>query len=99
MYVYLLRTLSIQIAKTKLLVKMASESGRIANMTEDLLEIIDNKDFKQTKAVIEKSVSLTIVSYILNLFISKILMRYSKTNTTWFISRSSNITGPLVLDA
>ena len=28
MYVYLLRTLSIQISKTKLLVKMASESGR-----------------------------------------------------------------------
>ena len=33
--------------------------------------------------------SLTIVSYILNLFISKIFMRYSKTNTTWFILRSS----------
>ena len=25
----------------------------------------------------------------INLFISKIFMRYSKTNTTWFISRSS----------
>ena len=34
-------------------------------------------------------VSLTIVSYIFNLFISKIFMRYSKTNTTWFILRSS----------
>ena len=30
-----------------------------------------------------------IVCYILNLFICKIFMRYSKTNTTWFISRSS----------
>ena len=29
----------------------------------------------------------------------KIFMRYSKTNTMWFISRSSKITGPLVLDA
>ena len=88
---------------------------------------IDNKDSKQTKVVIEKSVGifrshceskekamfsrrlksiiilncpvscvsftlkfgLTIVSYILNLFISKIIMRYSKTNTIWFISKSS----------
>ena len=32
---------------------------------------------------------LTIDSYILNLFISKMFMRYSKTNTTWFISTSS----------
>ena len=71
MHVYLLRTLSIQISKTKLLVKMASESGRIANLTvEDLQDIIDTKDSKQTKA-------------------GKIFMRYSKTNTTWFISRSS----------
>ena len=62
MYVYLLCTLSIQIAKTnlKLLVKMASEQER-----------------------------LTIVCYILNLLICKIFMRYSKTNTTWFISTSS----------
>ena len=60
MYVYLLYTLSIQISKTKFLVKMTSEQE-----------------------------SLTIVSYILNLFISKIFMRYSKTNTTWFISRNS----------
>ena len=57
MYVYLLRTSSIQISKRKLLVKMASECGRFANLTEeDLQEIIDNKDSKQTKAVIEKSV-------------------------------------------
>ena len=57
MYVNLLRTLSIQISKTKLLAKMASESGHFANLTEeDLQEIIDNKDSKQTKAVIEKSV-------------------------------------------
>ena len=43
----------IQISKTKLLVKMASESGRFANLTEeDLQEIIDvNKDSKQTKAL------------------------------------------------
>ena len=62
---------------------MASESGPFANLKEeDLQEIIDNKDSKQT-------VWLTIVSYILNLFISKMFMRYSKTNTTWFISRSS----------
>ena len=59
MYVYLLCTLSIQISKMKLLVKMASESGRFANlMEEDLQEIIDNKDSKQTKAVIEKSVGI-----------------------------------------
>ena len=59
-YVYLLRTLSIQIAKTnlKLLVKMASEQERLT------------------------------ISYILNLLICKIFIRYSKTNTTWFISRS-----------
>ena len=64
---------------------MASEIGRFAILTEeDLQDIIDNKDSKQTKAVIEKSVSVTIVSYILNLFISKIFMRYSKTYTTWF---------------
>ena len=51
MYVCLLCTLSIQISKTKLLVKMASESGRITNlMVEDLQEIIDTKDSKQTKA-------------------------------------------------
>ena len=35
MYVYLLRTLSIQIFKTKLMVKMPSESGRFANLTEE----------------------------------------------------------------
>ena len=70
MYVYLLHTLSIQISKMKLLVKMASESGRFANLTEDLQEIIDNEDSKQTTA-------------------GKIFMRYSKTSTTWFISRSS----------
>ena len=35
--------------------------------------------------------------YILNLFISKIFMRYSKTNTTWFISRSSWNSWSLVL--
>ena len=69
MYVYLPRTLSIQISKTKLLVKMASEQER-----------------------------LTIVCYILNLFICKIFMRYSKTNTTWFISSSKN-SSPSVLDA
>ena len=47
MYVYLLRTLSLQISKTKLLVKMASENGRIANLTEeDLQEIINTKDSK-----------------------------------------------------
>ena len=45
MYVNLLRSLSIQISKTKLLVKMVSESRRFANLTEeDLQEIIDNKD-------------------------------------------------------
>ena len=41
------------------------------------------------KDTIGWQVSLTIVSYILNLFISKIFMSYSKTNTTWFIFRSS----------
>ena len=52
-------TLSIQISKTKLLVNMASESGRFANLTEqNLQEVIDNKDSKQTKAVIEKSVGM-----------------------------------------
>ena len=67
MYIYLLHTLSIQISKTKLLVKMASESRRFANlMEEDLQEIIDNKDL-----------------------LGKTFMRHSKTNTTWFISRSS----------
>ena len=77
---------------------MASEIGRFAILTEeDLQEIIDNKDSKQTKAVIEKSVSVTIVSYILNLFISKIFMRYSKTNTTWFNREVGKIPGPSVL--
>ena len=53
MYGYLLRTLSIQISKTKLLVKMASESRRFANLTEeDLQKLSINKDSKQTKAVI-----------------------------------------------
>ena len=48
MYACLLRTLLIQISKTKLLVEIASESGRFANLTEDYLqEIIDNKDSKQ----------------------------------------------------
>ena len=57
MYVYLLRTLLIHISKTKLLVRKESESGRFANWTEeDLQKIIDNKDSKQNKAVIEKSV-------------------------------------------
>ena len=38
---------------------MESESGRFANLTEqDLQEIIYNKDSKQTKAVIEKSVGI-----------------------------------------
>ena len=38
---------------------MASESRRFANLTEeDLQEIIDNKDSKQTNAVIEKSVGI-----------------------------------------
>ena len=56
MYIYLLRTLSIQISKTKLLVKMASGSEHFANLTkQDLQEITDNKDSKQAKAVIEKS--------------------------------------------
>ena len=41
MYVYLLRTLLIQISKMKLLVKMASESGCFANVMENLQEIID----------------------------------------------------------
>ena len=60
MYVYLLCALSIQISKMKLLVKMASESGRFANLTEkDLQEIIDNKDSKQTKAVLEKCVGIS----------------------------------------
>ena len=59
MYVYLLHTLLIQISKTKLLVKMASESECFANLTEeDLQEIIDNKDSKQTKTVIKKSVGI-----------------------------------------
>ena len=40
MYVYLLCTQSIQISKTKLLVKMASESERFCK----LQEIIKNKD-------------------------------------------------------
>ena len=45
MYVYLLCTLSIQISKTKFLVKIASESGCFATLTEeDLQKIIDNKD-------------------------------------------------------
>ena len=75
-----------------MLVKMASESGRFANLTEDLQEIIDNEDSQQTEA-------------------GEIFMRYSKTNTTWFISRSSKnssslgvgcvrvVPGPSVLDA
>ena len=47
MYVYLLRTLSIQISNMKLLVEMASESGHFVNLMEDYLqEIIDNKDSK-----------------------------------------------------
>ena len=55
MCAYLLCTLSIQISKTKFLVKIASESGPFANLTEeDLQEIIDNKDSTQTKAVIER---------------------------------------------
>ena len=59
MYVYLLCTLLIQISKTKLLVKMASESECFANLTEeDLQEIVDNKDSKQTKMVIKKSVGI-----------------------------------------
>ena len=38
---------------------MVSKSGRFANFTEeDLQEIIDNKDFKQTKEVIEQSVEI-----------------------------------------
>ena len=38
---------------------MASESGRFANLTEENLQkITDNKDSKQTKAVIEKSVGI-----------------------------------------
>ena len=41
------------------------------------------------KDTIGWQMSLTLVSYILNLFFNKIFMRYSKTNTTWFISRSS----------
>ena len=46
MYIYLLRTLSILISKTKLLIKM-SESGCFANlMEEDLQEITDNKDIE-----------------------------------------------------
>ena len=45
--------------KMKLLVKMVSESGRFAYLAEqDLQEIIYNEDFKQTKAVIEKSVGI-----------------------------------------
>ena len=52
MYVYLLHTLLIQISKTKLLVKMAS----FANLMEEDLQEINDKDSKQTKAVIEKSV-------------------------------------------
>ena len=60
-YIYLLRTLSIQISKMQLLVKMTSESGCFANLTvEDLQEIMDNKDSKQTKAVIEKSTGIFI---------------------------------------
>ena len=67
MYVYLLHTLSIQISKTKLLVKKSSESWCFATLTEeDLQKIIDNNDLWR-----------------------KIFMKYSKTNTTWFISRSS----------
>ena len=59
MNIYLLRTLSIQISQTYLPVKMASESGRFANLTEeDLQEIINNKDSKQTKTVIEKSIGI-----------------------------------------
>ena len=119
---------SIQISKTKLLVKMVSKSGQFANLKEeDLQETIDNKDSKQTKAVIEKSVGIfrsyceskeyvflevekytdsEMSSLLRKLYaevrtksgntfstclgpISKIVMRYSKTNTTWFISRSS----------
>ena len=38
---------------------MASESGRFANLKEeDLQEIIDNKDSKRTKAIIEKKVGI-----------------------------------------
>ena len=39
--------------------------------------------------VCTKSSESSMVSYILNLFISEIFMRYSKTNTIWLISRSS----------
>ena len=54
--IYFARTLSIQISKTKLLVEMVSESRRFANLTEeDLQEITDNKDFKQTKAFKKKA--------------------------------------------
>ena len=36
-----------------------SESGRFANLTiEDLQDVIDSKDSKQIKAVIEKSVEI-----------------------------------------
>ena len=38
---------------------MASECGRFANLTkDDLQEIINNKDSKKSKAVIEKSIGI-----------------------------------------
>ena len=71
MYVYLLRTLSLQISKTKLLVKMASENGRIANLTEeDLQEIINTKDSKahasNTSGPVIFTTSLNTMLYLYN---------------------------------
>ena len=49
MYIFSLGTLSIQISKAKLLVEMASESGRFCEFWRKKIfsEIIDNKDSKQ----------------------------------------------------
>ena len=37
---------------------MASQSGHFANLTDDLQEIINNMDSKQTKVVKEKKVEI-----------------------------------------
>ena len=54
-----------------------------------LLIQISKTNLKLLVKMASKHERLTIVCYILNFFICKIFMRYSKTNTTWFISRSS----------
>ena len=86
MYVYLLRTLSIHISKTKLLVKMASESGCFATLTEeDLLKIIDNKDLWG----IVKQIQHGLFREVVKLLVPRCWMR--KTTSLRFTS-GSNLT-------